>query len=92
MTINLTILVYRKSPSTNTDIYGKGSPANDVCCIDIRPAKRTYTYHKDGRVCKFHIGDLIRYEKKNKIKGNTKLDTFVCAGVRFDKDDSYLTK
>lgn len=59
--------------------------------IEIRPAKRTYTYHKDGRVCKFHIGDLIRYEKKNKIKGNTKLDTFVCTGVRFGKDDSEQT-
>jgi hypothetical protein len=59
--------------------------------VDIRPAKRTYTYHKDGRVCKFHIGDLIRYKKKNKIKGNTKLDTFVCTGVRFGKDDSEQT-
>ena len=59
--------------------------------IDIRPAKRTYTYHKDGRICKFHIGDLIRYEKKNKIKGNTKLDTFVCTGVCFGKDDSEQT-
>ena len=59
--------------------------------IDIRPAKRTYTYHKDGRICKFHIGDLVRYEKKNKIKGNTKLDTFVCTGVRFGKDDSEQT-
>lgn len=55
--------------------------------IDILSAKRTYTYHKDGRVCKFHTGDLIRYEKKNKIKGNTKLDTFVCTGVRFGKTD-----
>ena len=55
--------------------------------IDIRPAKRTYTYHKDGRICQFHIGDLIRYEKKNKIKGNTKLDTFVCTGVRFGRTD-----
>ena len=51
------------------------------------PAKRAYTYHKDGRVCKFHIGDLIRYEKKNKIKDNAKLDTFVCTGIRFGKDD-----
>lgn len=55
--------------------------------VDIHSAKRTYTYHKDGRVCKFHIGDLIRYEKKNKIKGNTKLETFVCTGVRFGKTD-----
>ena len=37
------------------------------------------------------IGDLIRYEKRNKIKGNTKLDTFVCTGVRFGKDDSEQT-
>ena len=59
--------------------------------IDIRPAKRTYTYHKEGYVCRFHIGDLIRYEKKNKIKGNTKLDTFICTGVRFGQDDGEQT-
>ena len=59
--------------------------------IVIKPAKRTYTYHKDNRACKFHIGDLIRYSKKNKIKGNTKTDTFICTGVHFgklDKDQS----
>lgn len=56
--------------------------------IDIRPAKRTYTYHKDGRICKFHIGDLIRYEKKNKIKGNMKRETFVCEGLYFSEDEN----
>lgn len=55
--------------------------------IDIRPAKRTYTYHKEGLVCRFHVGDLIRYEKTNKTTSNTKLDTFVCTGVCFGKDD-----
>ncbi|MEE0929935.1 MAG: RRXRR domain-containing protein [Acutalibacteraceae bacterium] len=56
--------------------------------IDIRPAKRNYTYHKDGRVCKFHVGDLICYEKKTKNKENTKRDTFVCEGLRFTKDEN----
>lgn len=54
--------------------------------ITIKPAKRTYTYHKDGRVCPFHTGDIILYKKKNKIKGNTKTKVFVCTGINFTKD------
>lgn len=50
--------------------------------IEILPAKRTYTYHKDKNiVAPAHPGDMIRYEKKNKIKGNTKRMTFVATSV-----------
>lgn len=50
--------------------------------IEILPAKRTYTYHKDKNiVAPAHPGDMIRYEKKNKIKGNTKCMTFVATSV-----------
>lgn len=50
--------------------------------IEIIPAKRTYTYHKGkGIVAPAHPGDAIRYEKKNKIKGNTKHMTFVATSV-----------
>ncbi len=54
--------------------------------IAIKPAKRTYTYHKESRVCPFHVGDTILYKKKNKIKGNTKTKVFVCTGIKFSKD------
>ena len=54
--------------------------------IAVKPAKRTYTYHKEGRVCPFHVGDTILYKKKNKIKGNTKTKVFVCTGIKFPKD------
>lgn len=49
--------------------------------IIIKPAKRTYTFHKEGIVCRFHAGDTIIYEKKNKIKGNIKRMIFVCTGI-----------
>ena len=54
--------------------------------IVIKPAKRTYTYHKEDRVCSFHVGDTIFYKKKNKIKGNTKTKVFVCTGIKLPKD------
>ena len=54
--------------------------------IVIKPAKRTYTYHKEGRVCQFHVGDTILYKKKNKIKGNTKTKVFVCTAIKLPKD------
>ena len=49
--------------------------------LTVKPAKRTYTFHKNKIVPSFKCGDKIKYEKKNKIKGNTKTGTFVCTGL-----------
>lgn len=54
--------------------------------IVIKPAKRTYTYHKDGRVCPFHVGDTIRYDNPGIIKGNIKTQVFVCTKINFKKN------
>ncbi len=43
----------------------------------VKPARRTYTYHKTGYIASAHAGDVIRYEKHNKVKGNTKTRTFI---------------
>ena len=51
--------------------------------IQILPAKRTYTYHKSDLIAPLHPGDIVRYEKKNKIKGNTKIETFIATGVEY---------
>lgn len=45
--------------------------------LTVKPARRTYTFHKNNTVCLFHAGDVIRYQKHNKIKGNTKSDVFI---------------
>lgn len=55
--------------------------------LETRPAKRVYTYHKKNQVkgqlnqdkvkVPVKAGDLVKYEKHNKIKGNTKMDIFV---------------
>ena len=49
--------------------------------LEITPAKRTYTYHKNNIRSVAHAGDIIRYEKKNKIRGNTKNMIFVATSV-----------
>ena len=46
--------------------------------LTIRPAKRIYTFHKKNIVPTFKNGDKFKYEKKNKIKSNTKTGVFVC--------------
>lgn len=51
--------------------------------IEILPAKRTYTYHKKGLIAPCHAGDIIKYEKYNKIKGNTKSMIFPAASAEF---------
>lgn len=47
----------------------------------VKPARRTYTYHKNGTPAVIHAGDVVRYEKHNKIKGNTKTETFIATSV-----------
>jgi hypothetical protein len=54
--------------------------------IVIKPAVRTYTYHKYGRHCSYHTGDTIIYKKYNKIRGNTKAEVFICTGIKLPND------
>ena len=60
--------------------------------LTIKPAKRTYTRHKQNIVSSFKCGDKVLYKKKNKIKGNTKQKVFVVEGVRQDKLEYNQTK
>ena len=55
----------------------------------IKPAKRTYTFHKNGIVPNFKCGDKFKYEKHNKIKGNTKTGVFVCENVKISENKLY---
>jgi hypothetical protein len=49
----------------------------------IKPAKRAYTYRKKNIVPKFKCGDVIKYEKHNKVNGNTKQKIFVATGIDY---------
>ena len=49
--------------------------------LTIKPAKRTYTYHKYGTISPIHVGDTVKYEKKNKIKENIKKEIFVATNL-----------
>ena len=54
--------------------------------LEICPAKRTYTYHKTGKVGFAHPGDKIKYCKINKIKGNTKSFIFIADSVNVSRN------
>lgn len=58
--------------------------------LEIRPARRTYTYHKDGLRVVAHPGDLVSYTKKNKVKGNTKHKIVVAESVRADAEGGHV--
>ena len=51
----------------------------------VKPAKRTCTFHKEGVIAPIHAGDTVKYEKKNKIKGNIKRLVFVATGLDMSK-------
>lgn len=53
-----------------------------VSRLTVKPAKRIYTFHKADVIAPIHAGDIVRYEKHNKIKGNTKITVFVADSVR----------
>lgn len=58
--------------------------------VEVRPARRTYTYHKQGLRVIAHPGDLVSYTKKNKIKGNTKHGIVVAESVRADDEGGHV--
>ena len=49
--------------------------------LEICPAKRTYTFHKNNKVAPAHPGDKIKYQKTNKINGKTKNSIFICTSI-----------
>lgn len=51
----------------------------------IKPAKRTYTYRKEGLVASLRPGDLVEYRKVNKIKGDTKTFVFPAVSVEYSE-------
>lgn len=53
--------------------------------IKILPAVKTYTYHKQGLIAPCHAGDIIKYEKHNKIKGNIKSMIYPAVSVEFSE-------
>ena len=52
----------------------------------IKPARRIYTFHKENVVSQFKNGDKFKYEKHNKIKGNTKTGIFICEGIKINQN------
>ena len=63
----------------------------DIGKIKVKPAKRIYTAHKKNIVSGFHPGDVVRYEKHNKIKGNVKQDVFPIVSVDIVNQSLYCT-
>ena len=59
--------------------------------LEIISAKRTYTFHKKQLIAPAHPGDIVRYEKHNKVKGNTKTATVAATSVSYkqENDGSY---
>lgn len=58
--------------------------------IEIRPAKRVYTYHKTGLRVTAHPGNLVSYTKVNKTYGNTKHNVVVAVSARADSEGGHI--
>lgn len=63
----------------------------EIAKIVVKPAKRVYTSHKHNIVLCFHPGDIVKYEKHNKIKGNIKQDIFPIISIDLTNQSLYYT-
>lgn len=50
----------------------------------IKPARREYTFHKDGKIASLHAGDTIKYEKIN--RNNVKRMILIATAVDVSND------
>lgn len=66
-----------------SSLYGELAAQRCLTQLIVKPAKRTYTFHKEQKVAPIHSGDVVKYEKRNKIKGNIKTLIFVAEGINF---------
>lgn len=64
---------------------------SDIAKVIVKPAKRIYTPHKNNIVSGFHPGDIVKYEKHNKVKGNTKKDVFTVISVKMTDQALFYT-
>jgi hypothetical protein len=58
--------------------------ANHLHELVVKPPNREYTPHKDGKIASIHVGDTVKYEKKN--KSNTKLAIFVATSIKINEE------
>ena len=58
--------------------------------LEIRPARRTYTFRKKGLKLVARPGDKVAYTKKNKTYGNTKHKIVIAEKVRHDDEGGYV--
>lgn len=58
--------------------------------LEIRPAKKVYTYHKDGKRVVAHPGDVVAYAKYNKTSKTWKRKVVVAMSVRDDEEGGHV--
>lgn len=58
-------------------MHGNKAAQKHLSELTANSSKRIYTFHKNGLIAPIHPGDVVRYEKCNKIKGNTKTSIFI---------------
>ena len=64
---------------------------SEIAKVEVKPEKRIYTSHKYDVVSGFHPGDVVKYEKRNKVKGNVKQDIFPIVSVDTTNLSLYYT-
>lgn len=65
-----------------TSLHGSITIQRHLSKLTVKPAERVYTFHKKKQVAPIHSGDIVKYEKQNKIKGNVKTAIFVAESVK----------
>lgn len=76
--------------SRYAELHTKSECARHFHELDIKPAKRAYTFRKKGLKLIARPGDKISYTKKNKTRGNTKHKIVIAENVTCDAEGGHI--
>ena len=79
--------IEQKTPSLEEHMAAYAQTHTELECrqhihqLIIKPAKRTYTFHKQQLIAPIHAGDKVKYKKINKVNKKTKTLIFITDSV-----------
>ena len=74
------------------EFLSKQDDKNIVKKLNVKPAKRTYSYRREGVLCTYHVGDIVHFYKKNKIDAKEYNSYFPVLHIDMNNKSLYYTK
>ena len=74
------------------EFLSKQDNKNIIKKLSAKPAKRIYSYHREGVIYPYHIGDIVHFYKKNKINAKEYNEYFPVLQIDMSNKSLYYTR